>query len=99
MGGFRALRGLVAGDRRAKKSRRRSSLFEREAQLDIVRHLEGAAAYPEYQSLRFRAWRNTRESDMMSETQIYAIARQMIDKHGFEAIAQAAKNALACEGK
>ena len=52
-----------------------------------------------YQSLRFRTWRNTRESDMMSETQIYAIARQMIDKHGFEAIAQAAKNALACEGK
>lgn len=47
MGGFRTLRGLVAGDRRAKKSRRRSSLFEWEAQLDIVRHLEGAAAYPE----------------------------------------------------
>ena len=36
---------------------------------------------------------------MTSETQIYAIARQMIGKHGFEAIALAARNALACEGK
>jgi N-acetyl-anhydromuramyl-L-alanine amidase AmpD len=39
------------------------------------------------------------ESDMRSETQIHAIARQMIEKHGFEAIAQAAHNAVACEGK
>ena len=39
------------------------------------------------------------ESDMISETQIHTIARQMIEKHGFEAIAQAAQNALACEGK
>jgi hypothetical protein len=36
---------------------------------------------------------------MVPETQIHAIARQMIEKHGFEAIAQAARNALACEGK
>lgn len=36
---------------------------------------------------------------MISETQIHTIARQMIEKHGFEAIAQAAQNALACEGK
>jgi hypothetical protein len=35
---------------------------------------------------------------MISETQIHTIARQMIEKHGFEAIAQAAQNALACEG-
>ena len=39
------------------------------------------------------------ECDMISETQIHTIARQMIEKHGFEAIAQAAQNALACEGK
>lgn len=36
---------------------------------------------------------------MRSETQIHSIARQMIEKHGFEAIAQAARHALACEGK
>jgi hypothetical protein len=39
------------------------------------------------------------ENNMTSETQIHAIARQMIEKHGFEAIAQAAQNAVACEGK
>jgi hypothetical protein len=36
---------------------------------------------------------------MISELQIHTIARQMIEKHGFEAIAQAAQNALACESK
>jgi hypothetical protein len=36
---------------------------------------------------------------MVSETQIHTIARQMIEKHGFAAIAQAAQNALACESK
>jgi hypothetical protein len=36
---------------------------------------------------------------MISEMQIHVIARQMIEKHGFEAIAQAAQNALACESK
>ena len=36
---------------------------------------------------------------MISEMQIHTIARQMIEKHGFEAIAQAAQNALACERK
>lgn len=36
---------------------------------------------------------------MISETQIHMIARQMVEKHGFEAIAQAARNALVCEGK
>jgi hypothetical protein len=48
---------------------------------------------------RYGAWWSTRESDMMSETQIHTIARQMVEKHGFEAIAQAARNALACEGR
>ena len=42
---------------------------------------------------------NIRESDMVSQTQIHTIARQMIEQHGFEAIAQAAQNAQACEGK
>jgi hypothetical protein len=34
---------------------------------------------------------------MTSETQIYTIARQMFERHGLEAIAQAAQNALASE--
>jgi hypothetical protein len=37
------------------------------------------------------------ESDMISEIQIHVIARQMFEKHGLEAIAQAAQNAQACE--
>jgi hypothetical protein len=46
------------------------------------------------------AWAGgTWESDMMSEMQIHTIARQMMEKHGLTAIAQAARNALACEGK
>jgi hypothetical protein len=36
---------------------------------------------------------------MVSEIQIHTIARQMIEKHGFDAIAQAARNAEACEHK
>jgi len=36
---------------------------------------------------------------MISETQIHTIARQMFEKHGPAAIAQAAKNAVACESK
>ncbi len=36
---------------------------------------------------------------MIPETQIYVIARQMLEKHGPEAIAQAAQNAIACESK
>jgi hypothetical protein len=36
---------------------------------------------------------------MISELQIHTIARQMLEKHGFEAIAQAARNAQACEAK
>ena len=39
------------------------------------------------------------ESDMTSEIQIHVIARQMFEKHGLEAIAQAAQNAQACESK
>ena len=36
---------------------------------------------------------------MMSETQVHTIARQMFEKHGLAAIAQAAQNALASERK
>jgi hypothetical protein len=39
------------------------------------------------------------EGDMVSEIQIHTIARQMIEKHSFDAIAQAARNAEACEHK
>ena len=34
---------------------------------------------------------------MMSEIQVHTIARQMLERHGFEAIAQAAREAQACE--
>ena len=36
---------------------------------------------------------------MTSQTQIHTIARQMFEKHGIAAIAEAARNALACERK
>ena len=36
---------------------------------------------------------------MMPETQIHTIARLMFEKHGPEAIARAASNALDCERK
>lgn len=36
---------------------------------------------------------------MMSETQVHTIARQMLEQHGFAAIAQAAQRAQACESK
>ena len=36
---------------------------------------------------------------MMSETQVHTIARQMFEKHGASAIAQAAQQAQACEGR
>ena len=39
------------------------------------------------------------ENDMISEMQIHTIARQMMEKHGLTAIAQAAHNALDCESK
>ncbi|MBI5319321.1 hypothetical protein [Bradyrhizobium sp.] len=36
---------------------------------------------------------------MMSEIQIYTVARQMFERHGQVAIAEAAQQALACERK
>lgn len=36
---------------------------------------------------------------MISEIQIHTIARQMIEKHGFGAIAETAQHAVACESK
>ena len=36
---------------------------------------------------------------MISEIQVHVIARQMLEKRGPEAIAQAAQNAQACESK
>jgi len=41
----------------------------------------------------------TWESHMTSETQIHTIARQMFEKHGPGAIAEAAQLALACENR
>jgi hypothetical protein len=36
---------------------------------------------------------------MMPETQVHAIARQMLERHGFAAIAQAAQKAVAAESQ
>lgn len=36
---------------------------------------------------------------MTSEMQIHTIARQMLERHGIRAIANAARNALDCERK
>ena len=36
---------------------------------------------------------------MMSELQVHTVARQMLERHGFEAIAKAAEQARACEGR
>jgi hypothetical protein len=36
---------------------------------------------------------------MISETQIHTIARQMFEKHGPQAIAQAAQKAVECENQ
>jgi hypothetical protein len=36
---------------------------------------------------------------MMSETQIHVVARQMLEQHGFAAIAQASQKAQACESQ
>jgi hypothetical protein len=44
-------------------------------------------------------WWNPGRIDMISEMQIHTIARQMMEKHGLTAIAQAAHNAQACESK
>jgi hypothetical protein len=46
-----------------------------------------------------RRGQHIRESDMMSQTQIHTVARQMLEQRGPSAIAQAAQNALACEHK
>ena len=36
---------------------------------------------------------------MISEIQVYTIARQMFEKHGHSAIAEAAQQAQACESR
>ena len=36
---------------------------------------------------------------MMSEVQVHTVARQMIEKHGFAAIAKAAEQAQACDSR
>jgi hypothetical protein len=48
---------------------------------------------------RLSAVTEIRESDMMSEMQVHVIARQMLEQHGFAAIAQAAQKAQDCERK
>jgi hypothetical protein len=43
--------------------------------------------------------RELKERTMISELQVHTIARQMMEKHGLEAIAEAARNAQASEAK
>jgi hypothetical protein len=43
--------------------------------------------------------RGTWENGMISETEVHTIARRMIDQHGFEAVAEVARNAQICEGQ
>jgi hypothetical protein len=61
--------------------------------------LEDAAAYRQLSIATAPRAAKLQESDMISETRVHTIARQMIEKHGFEAIAQAAQQARACESK
>jgi hypothetical protein len=60
--------------------------------------LKGTAADLKERSLRLHVAEH-RESNMISEVQIHTIARQMLEKHGLEAIAEAAQKAVACESK
>jgi hypothetical protein len=64
----------------------------------VPRFWKGAAASRRNGSLRIPV-AETEESAMTSEMQIHTIARQMLEKHGLEAIARAAQNALASERK
>lgn len=52
-----------------------------------------------YRSLRLSGGGEVRESDMISEMQVHVIARQMLEKHGPGAIAEAAQKALESERK
>ncbi|MCK1604008.1 hypothetical protein IVB02_21885 [Bradyrhizobium sp. 166] len=36
---------------------------------------------------------------MMTEVQVHTVARQILEQHGFAAIAKAAEQARACEGR
>ncbi|MGY3507233.1 hypothetical protein [Bradyrhizobium lupini] len=36
---------------------------------------------------------------MMTEVQVHTVARQMLEQHGFAAIAKVAEQARACEGR
>src|SRR6201984_3486290 len=65
----------------------------------IERHCQAGSALVGSGSTVATASGTLEESAMISELQIHTIARQMLEKHGFEAIAQAAQNAQACEVK
>jgi hypothetical protein len=61
--------------------------------------LEQAAARRPRSTLAASAVTAARESGMISEMQVHVIARQMLEQHGFGAIAQAAQKAQDCERK
>ena len=63
-----------------------------------VEPLKGAQR-PKLAGRRGSRGRNIGECDMISEIQIHTIARQMFERHGLRAIAQAAQNAVECENQ
>jgi hypothetical protein len=75
------------------------TVSEREAERYLgLNRLKGAQR-PKLAGHRGSRGRNIGECDMISEIQIHTIARQMFEKHGLRAIAQAAQNALECENQ
>jgi hypothetical protein len=55
---------------------------------------ERAAAFRQESVSAVPGATDDQESDMISEVQVHVIARQMLEKHGFEAIAQARPKTL-----
>jgi hypothetical protein len=67
------------------------------AQASLARKLLSSFLMERRKIAEFGGMVELEESDMISEIQVHVIARQMFEKHGLEAIAQAAQNAQACE--
>ena len=89
------LRGRALRWNRSLKFFGKLSVAARGTRLSVRQFHEEAAASETLRHGLVEPW----ESDMMSEMQIHTIARQMMEKHGLTAIAQAAHNAQACESK
>jgi hypothetical protein len=91
----RDITGIAGGPARSLKFVRKLSIAAGGTRLSVRPFHEQAATSETLRRGLVEPW----ESDMMSEMQIHTIARQMMEKHGLTAIAQAAHNAQACESK